>query len=504
MPTCRWLAEPGRLSPWMDWRHALAEAAASGSPEAVEWCLSRGAQWSLEAVCAALRGGHTSLVEPALVPSPHSRVASTPSDSPPPPPAPPLLPLPPLLPDAALAAAAEGCGLAALQHLCGLPGAWHDRRAAPWSRAAILAAAVGSPSGDWREKAEWLLAQGCAPRQDHPVMPVLRGAAPLERFAWLASHGFTSLGGDPGPLQAAAAAGNTPVVAFLLALGAQPLGAAVCAAEHGHLDTLELLLQGREPPELPEPVETGSGGAGVGDDPVALAQAAARSGSVAVLAYVVEALGVEQAGGLGPELFSAAAASGSPEVLAWLHERGCAADEFAWEEAAAAGCEDALDVLSGTACPQPADGGPYVLAARNGDLRTCSALLRLGLPLGPPDGSLFARAVWEVGYEGAPLASLRWLLERAGCSVEWAAAEEAQQVRTEAGWDDVLGELGHAGEQQQGRSWATEGPAPESASEAGWRASSGEAGEVAGRGGQAEPGPSGTGGGPSEGSMAGA
>ncbi len=77
------------------------------------------------------------------------------------------------------------------------------------------------------------------------------------------------------------------------------------------------------------------------------------------------------------------------------------------EVAARAGCEELLAWLVGQqACPLESRGGPYVVAAENGDVGTLAALRRLGVPWGQEDG--LAKAVRRGCVEQA----LRWLVEQ--------------------------------------------------------------------------------------------
>ncbi|KXZ47933.1 hypothetical protein GPECTOR_31g295 [Gonium pectorale] len=161
--------------------------------------------------------------------------------------------------------------------------------------------------------------------------------------------------------------------------------------------------------------------AGCPVSPLDVACAAAEGGHLAAVAWAVEAFGA--AATLHVRVFSRAARSGRPEVLAWLRERECPWDEQAFTNAAEAGSAEALEWLAERGCPMPDDGYPYFRAARNGDLQTLACLRRLGCPWGPV-GDVFGRSL----KGGCPLLVLRALVE-AGCPVDWRAAAKAARVR---------------------------------------------------------------------------
>ncbi|KAG2501346.1 hypothetical protein HYH03_001136 [Edaphochlamys debaryana] len=142
-------------------------------------------------------------------------------------------------------------------------------------------------------------------------------------------------------------------------------------------------------------------------------------------------------------LAAAAACSGRVVLMAVLSQLGCPFKSSAWDKdggrmwpregAAVSGCEAALEFLAEMGCAKPTDGGPYVAAASNGDLRTLGVLRRLGMPFGPRHGRAFARAV---GAFAAPLPALRWLVE-AGFPVRWGAAAAAVEERHGADAEEV-------------------------------------------------------------------
>ncbi|KXZ45479.1 hypothetical protein GPECTOR_54g220 [Gonium pectorale] len=483
---CRWLLKRG-----CPWGNALAAAARAGRREACEWLLGNGCHWDECAVREAQRGGHPELSQ-WLRNQPQAAeivIFSAPLD--------------PLLCAAEwgdlaelqrLHAAAFGNGAAAAAASAVVAAARPDARTA----SQLLAAAAASPTPDWRAKVEWLEGrEGAPPPRDCQNVffrAVLAPATPdrnstrhhphshhhhhhhhhhnrdhyhhthgagseslLSRLRWLRQRGYPL---PDDAIWAAGRAGDMELLAFLLAEGARPgPEAALAAASFGHLAVLSALRA-----------------AGCPLDSLDLLHAAASGGHLAVVQYVWDVLALGDgggggegggggrgggrrggAGGGGPRsVLTHAACSGRVEVLAWLAERGCAADGATFLEAAVAGCEEALEWLAARGVGPGDDGEPYVSAARNGDLATLRCLRRLGCPWGP-EGRVFALCGYYVGRSWAPL---QWLLQ-AGCPVDGAAAarhaeswpeeERVQLMRLLEEREDEQQERGRGREQGQGQ-----------------------------------------------------
>ncbi|KAG2501522.1 hypothetical protein HYH03_000029 [Edaphochlamys debaryana] len=422
---------------------ALAAMAAAGSRTACTWLLERGAVPCLAAVTGAARAGHGALAEWLLGRLPPAQAG-------------------PACSERLLLAAAAGLDLDGLQRLYGEPrvarmasGQVQPRQAlrgflsAQW-RAALLAAAAGSPTPDWADKVAWLLARGC------PVGPAAFEAAAgrpqdgRERLAWLL--GLLQRGADQHAAghaehaprltrraaRAAAACGGAAALEMLLEAGVRPdADAAPAAAAGGHVGVLALLAA-----------------RGCAVDPSATALAGARAGHVGVLAWLEQAAApgraseagaaggaagrgsVEAGAGtpppwLGADVFNAAAESGRVEAMEWLAARGARGDGGTLAAAAKGGCVALLRmVLEACLCRMPVDGWPYAWAARNGDTLTLGALRALGAPWGP-GAAAFTRAV----RLGGGVRALAWMVG-AGCGVAWAEAVEA--AVEQAGAADVL------------------------------------------------------------------
>ncbi|KXZ41360.1 hypothetical protein GPECTOR_522g508 [Gonium pectorale] len=323
-------------------------------------------------------------------------------------------------------AIAKGCDLAALQRyhakLIGPNGAEEEGREA-WLgnlQVGVVAAAAGSPTPDWRAKLEWL--------ESHAFLPTCQAFAAaaklpdaLERLTWLAQRGYPRRPGDErskenAPLVAAAAAGNKAAVLYLAeGLPADEDFGDVwsAAAAKGHLPVLQALhAAGR----LGHVRDT--------------ARAAARYGHLHVLRWLVEeALGLD-AVPLDEELFAAAAASGSVELMAWLRERGCPWDARAFTAGAASGCVAALEWLAERGCPMPDDESPIVDAVKAEDFVVLECLQRLGCPWGPT-GHVFDVCFEVEDRDQVPM--LSWLLA-AGCPIDWPTAVK----KTTAALDDEM------------------------------------------------------------------
>ncbi|KAG2483162.1 hypothetical protein HYH03_017954 [Edaphochlamys debaryana] len=168
--------------------------------------------------------------------------------------------------------------------------------------------------------------------------------------------------------------------------GRQAYTAMTAAAEAGHVEAVRCLLsRGARPdarwPDLP-------------------ASAAACNG------HLLRAL---------PELLGSAAPG-------WDRCRGAC-----WANAAASGCEEAVEWLAKEAgVPQESRQDTYRGAASQGDLRMVQRLRRLGCPYSARDAEALAEAARRVP---ASAAALPWLQEP-GCPVSWGAA--AAEARAEA------------------------------------------------------------------------
>ncbi|KAG2482827.1 hypothetical protein HYH03_018264 [Edaphochlamys debaryana] len=340
-----------------------------------------------------------------------------------------------------LAAAAEGCGLPVLTWLCdegelgaadgpsqngrgrgpepdwahrpllqrlGLEGpairALRLQRLSGPERDAVLAAAVRSPTPDWRAKVEWLeAALAAAPPPEDADAETDAAAAGGGRRRRRRRRGL------PGPHHVAAPPPPAvQVLTSLIAYGVRPSAdAARNAAARGQVAAAAALAAAAAPVNV-----------------AATARHAAAGGHVDVMTWMQAHVGLGL--GLGVEgLAMAAASSGAVEALEWVErerqaERGAAG--AAEDLAAAAGSEPALEWLlahgaSWDASPPAPGGGPYERPSLAGDLPTLAALRRLAAPL--PPGLLAACVGADVEQ---PV--LTWLTD-AGAPVDWGAAEAA-------------------------------------------------------------------------------
>ncbi|KXZ49728.1 hypothetical protein GPECTOR_20g585 [Gonium pectorale] len=301
----------------------------------------------------------------------------------------------------AVAAAAEGCDLAALQHRV-RTGGWAQR----WgdegvSKDCALGVAACSLTPDWTAKVEWLEAQGCH-RSSYTTMVAAQRPDAVTRVAWMRDRGYPV---DRLAVEVVAASGNMAALQYLLAEVPPAAGSSAGAAASGggHLAALQALHGAGW--------EVGARGAGL---------AAARGGHAHVLAWLVEALGTE-AVVLDAELFAAAAESGSVGLLVELRERGCPWDARALAGVARSGCEAALEWLVERGCPMEASQDAYIAACRNADLATLCCLRRLGVPWGS-----FGEVSWSALPQPQP-PLLRWLRQE-GCPLgrNWALRAQRQ------------------------------------------------------------------------------
>ncbi|PNH11604.1 Ankyrin repeat domain-containing protein [Tetrabaena socialis] len=397
LEVCRWFRQQGG-----SWSGALLDAAAGAGHKAVcEWLLNEVFLVDELTAAAAARGGHVGLMDWILVQTAAVDCLWA--------------------ADAhiggrhVLEAAAAGCDLPTLQRLhhtyldsCGreLPVVNQER---------VVVAAAGSPTADWRDKVEWLGAQGY-PRSELACGEAAERVDGRERLEWLQQQGYLL---TAYVFSRAARHGNVDAMEFLRAQGVQMSGELVlvsapyAAAEGGHLAALKVLH---------------AHGARIGIMTVACA---AEQGHLPVVAWLVETLGATLALTASVSLF--AAHSGSAELLAWLHQHGCPWNASTFAKAAIAGSEEQLEWLVEHGCPMGDDGAPYRQALGNGDLAMLRCLRRLGCPWGPV-GCTFTHAVTSaMGARGSSvpvhLEQLTWLVAQ-GCPVDWAAAEqEAEQRR---------------------------------------------------------------------------
>ncbi len=335
LDSCAWLRSQG--CPWADparpqaaGASALDWAAAAGCSEAVEWLLDAGCPWSEHAPAAAARHGHVSLLRRLL--GLHAFDSRRyPMDG-----------------WALLAGAAHGCDLATLQELhatWGEEGKQQHTFDPAAARQEVVAAAAASPTPDWRSKVQWLLGAGAYPAATAACRRAVALPDAAERLKWMAQAGVPLEPQDrdgANPVHWVAAGGTVDALRFLLQRGWQADACtATRAAASGNLPVLrELHARG-----CPVP-------------PYAVREAA-EGGHVDTVQWLVEALGLQlgpQCGGLGCELFRAAAEAGSVALAEWLAGRGCAMDAEAWLGAAHAGSGELLQWLADHGCDMPVRG----------------------------------------------------------------------------------------------------------------------------------------------------
>ncbi|KAG2499999.1 hypothetical protein HYH03_002281 [Edaphochlamys debaryana] len=493
---CQWLTE--RHGPALAvGSGTLVAAAAGGSREACEWCLAAGV-WTEAAPQAAARCGHERLLDWLMGQRPRDTrfaqgpPATTPEKS-----------------TALLAAAVEGLGLPAVrrlwaQHLTGAifrpysqtlsahppqgpgpagpaaaagvtAGAQHGPAGAPaavavqvfeqpdtlteqarrYVEGALLAAAAGSTTPDWRDKLEWLLSQHL-----RPLPHAFAGAVRLPpgecaaRMGWLEARRFPVAERDAGfsvlLAREPALSGNTEAVQWLLTHGPRP-GEDVAGflagrlASAGNLGALQALVA-----------------AGFRLRADQLLRPAAGSGEPALVTWLLDTYG-GPGGELRPDVrhLLSACYAGRVEVMERLQGWGCPLSPLLWRSAAVSGCEAALEWLQQRGCPLPDEGHTlFQEAAPEGDTRTLEVLRRLGFGWGPDGGSaLLLQSV----LASAPVGVLRWMTAH-GCRADlaggsvirsaarhgpqgsrgglqaWLAEEEERQERE--GGSQAAGELG--------------------------------------------------------------
>ncbi|KAG2483171.1 hypothetical protein HYH03_017963 [Edaphochlamys debaryana] len=236
----------------------------------------------------------------------------------------------------------------------------------------------------------------------------------------------------PYILFGAAKAGHAEAVRYLLSRGVRPDttspdAPALAAACNGHVGVLQALHE-----------------AGCMGDParcfaVAALAEAPNAGTLPVVEWLVGTFGAPAfgAGGINHHL-TTAARSGSVQLLkalpgllgsaapAWDRCRGAC-----WANAAASGCEEAVEWLAKEAgVPDESRQDTYLTAASQGDLRMVQRLRRLGCPYSARDAEALAEAARRVP---ASAAALPWL-EEPSCPVGWgpAAAEADARPNAEA------------------------------------------------------------------------
>ena len=278
----------------------------------------------------------------------------------------------------------------------------------------LLAAAAGSRTEDWTAKVVWLLGRGHVPQQSpHHAQAAARAAAcpdALERLQWLhayqgADDGVAGAGCEhwrhrflvcyPRVAAEALANGRTDALRYVLRLagaGAPGLvaGSSPAPADYGATGTQCLLVALATEHGLFEGAAAAGRleclqllhAAGCRMPCQAMALAAARHGRGSVLRWLLDvypvatsmsplpgspspsapATAVSPPGvRLAPALCTAAARSGSLEVLQVLRGRGCPWDADAVVAAAEAGSEAVLEYLVVQGCPAPV-GGTYSLS----------------------------------------------------------------------------------------------------------------------------------------------
>ncbi|PNH10874.1 Ankyrin repeat domain-containing protein [Tetrabaena socialis] len=382
---CEWLLAEGCLFS----AYVMQRAAGGGHWAVCESLLAKGCPMKELAVTAAARAGHVGLMDWLL-----ERTADAPIHR--------IYGLP--------EAVAAGCGLPTLQRLhrtC--VGSWGEELLGG-ELGCVAAAAAGSPTADWQDKVEWLEGRGCL-RSYGACTAAAQRVDGRDRLEWLQQRGYPI---SNEVAYVAAQYGNTDALEFLLAQGVQLdwVSAGVdsvvyLAAHFGHLAALKVLRA-----------------QGARIDLRSITTAAAN-GDLPVVAWLVKVLGAATA--LTAGVYATAATPGSADLLAWLHQRGCAWDASVFASAAREGSEEQLEWLVERGCPMGDDGEPYQQALENGDLALLRCLWRLGCPWGPV-GVTFTFAIKACHcYTNTRflrkqlLLALPWLVEQ-GCPVDWAAA----------------------------------------------------------------------------------
>ncbi|KXZ48033.1 hypothetical protein GPECTOR_31g397 [Gonium pectorale] len=292
----------------------------------------------------------------------------------------------------------------------------------------LACAAAGSRTADWQAKLDWVeslravavppagrvggvaaaaAAGGGGDAAAASAAAICARAASCPdaaaRLAWLRHRDYTA---DAAAAQEAVRTGNAAALTYLLDEAGVRLGEDLspvrAAAQGGKLEVLRALRSRR-----------------LWMDPYIVALAAAAHGHLPVVQWAVQELGASVREG---RLKTAAASSGSVELMAWLQDTwGCRWTEDAFAASAGSGCEEAVEWLAENGCPMGTNGQPYNSAVGNNDLAVLRCLARLGCPWGASGGAIFACCLRE---PCKPLPLLRGLVE-AGCPVDWQAAVDA-------------------------------------------------------------------------------
>ncbi|KAG2494180.1 hypothetical protein HYH03_007538 [Edaphochlamys debaryana] len=227
---------------------------------------------------------------------------------------------------------------------------------------------------------------------------------------------------DCPALYAAAKAGHTEAVRFLLSRGAQPDAdlpdmEAEAASRNGHVGVLQALHE-----------------AGCLGDPARCFQEGLEAGSLPVVEWLAGTFGIAALSEHGLLLYHAAR-SGSVQLLMALPGLLSSAfpgwdmfPGFCSEDAASSGCEEAVEWVVGEAgVPDEHHNGLY-FAASHGDLRMVQRLRKLGCPYSAGDAEALAEAASRVP---ASAAALPWL-EEPSCPASWEAAAAEARAAVEA------------------------------------------------------------------------
>ncbi|KAG2491194.1 hypothetical protein HYH03_010404 [Edaphochlamys debaryana] len=453
METLLWLLGPGGLQPRVRWVEVLCAAASTNQRCVVDYILERteaellppdvdqAYQGTLRTTCVraarvvAARAGHTALFEHFAKVASEADMDFEALDSG-------LAYAHDML--ELYAAALEGCDLATVKRLVSEYGEVHQLRAFLEEEEVeeeeeedvedietLVAAALRSRQSDWRERAEWALAQGELLRGEaaeecylavrlascDAASPGL-GPAAVERFEWLKGKGC-----PPESVRlvlgAAVEEGNLEAVQYLLAEGCEMAEESLfevqmAAAEQGHLAVLQALEQ-----------------AGCEIETEAVVYGAAAGGRLDVLKWAVETFEVTLHN-FG-QMAHVAIVAGSLETVRWFvtDQAGprAAVTERDWVAAVRSGSEAMVELLAELGCPKPDDGEAYHYALHKGEWRMLPALRRAGLSFGPPHQRLMVAAI----DAGAPLATLQWL-EGSGCpGLDWAEVQAAAERAGELG-----------------------------------------------------------------------
>ncbi|KAG2483172.1 hypothetical protein HYH03_017964 [Edaphochlamys debaryana] len=302
-----------------------------------------------------------------------------------------------------------------------------------------LISAAGPGPGVVEEARAWLSPAargGCSPEQEAQAasgdveavkdsVAAWSGWRPgdtlVQRLPWLSALQLVQARRD---LEQCANAGHAEAVRFLLSRGARPRDSwphepAFAAARNGHVGVLQAL---HEVGCMGDPARCFREGLEGGSLPVV--EWLVGTFAVQALSVVEINLGVRTLKGRGSRL-SPAARSGSVQLVkalpgllgtagpGWVRCR-----EVYWANAAASGCEEAVEWLAKEAGVPNAAYWGYFQAVAQGDLSMVQRLRKLGCPYSTPDFIAFKFAASRVT---ASAAALPWL-EEPGCPASWGAA----------------------------------------------------------------------------------